>query len=95
MIDLILQIVLMLSLGTIVYISALAIPKMGEAAPRPNKIRDWVKNLPYHHIDEAIDAYKDKILRKSKIVVMKIENFINKNLNKDKDQSGPLGGPQA
>ena len=93
MYDLILQVVLMGSLAVVVYVVALAMPRVEQADSKLGKIRDWISSLPYHHIDEAIESYKDKILRKAKIVVMKIENFINKNLNKDKDQGG-LGGPQ-
>lgn len=85
MYDLILQIVLMGSLAAVVYIVALSMPRVERAESKFGKIREWVANLPYHHVDEAIESYKDKILRKAKIVVMKIENFINKNLNKDED----------
>lgn len=86
MYDLILQIIFMLSLGALVYIAALAIPRVNEPILKTNRIREWVKSIPFHHLDEAIATYKDKFLRKAKIVVMKVENFINKNLNKDKDK---------
>ena len=90
--DLILQIALMGSLGVIVYLFAISVPRVGESEAKPNPVRIWISKFPLHHMDSFISEYKDKILRKTKIVVMKLENFINRNLNKDK--SG-LGGPKS
>lgn len=86
----------MASLGAIIYVFALAIPRTdGTFSAKFERLRGWVKNLPFHHVDEAINASKDKFLRKAKIVVMKTENIINKNLNKDKDGTGLTPGSQA
>ena len=86
MYDLILQLAIMFSLGAIVYLFAVAVPRIGEPETKPNIIREWFRRLPLHHIDEAINQSKDKILRRTKILVMKADNFISLHLNKDKDK---------
>ena len=94
MYDLILEVALMLSFGAIVYVMALGVPKVGEIDVKPSRIRAWIASLPLHHLDEAIRQFKDKVLRRVKIIVMKIDNFISSHLNKDKNGTG-LGGPQV
>lgn len=94
MYDLILNLSLMIAFGAIVYVMALGIPRVGEIGVKPSRLRGWIDKLPLHHLDEAIRQSKDKILRRVKIIVMKVDNFISSHLNKDKNGSG-LGGPQA
>ena len=94
MYDLILNLALMIAFGTIVYVIALGVPKVGELDAKPSRLRQQLEKLPLHHLDDAIKQFKDKILRRIKIVVMKADNFISSHLNKDKNNSG-LGGPQA
>lgn len=94
MYDLILQLALVISFGAIVYIMSLAIPRVDEENGKPNIIRVWIRKLPMHRLDESIRQTKDKVLRRVKIVVMKVDNFISSHLNKDKDKTG-LGGPQV
>ncbi len=94
MYDLILQLALMVSFAAIVYTIALGIPKVGDVDAKPSRIRLLIAKLPLHHLDEAISQSKDKVLRRVKIIVMKVDNFISSHLNKDKNNSG-LGGPQA
>lgn len=84
---------MMASLGVVVYILAVAIPRVGEPESKPNPIREWVHRLPLHHMDATINSFVDKILRKSKIVVMKVDNFITSHINKDKNNSG-ISGPK-
>lgn len=94
MYDFVLQLALMVSFAAIVYTMALGVPRVGEADSKPSKARLWLAKLPLHHLDESLRQFKDKVLRRVKIVVMRVDNFISSHLNKDKDKSG-LGGPQA
>ena len=94
MYDLILNLALMIALGTVVYVFALGVPKVGELDAKPSRLRQQLGKLPLHHLDEAIKQFKDKVLRKIKILVMKTDNFISSHLNKDKNGPG-LGGPQV
>lgn len=93
MYDFILQLALMLSFATIVYTLALGLPRVGELDSKPSRIRVWIARLPLHHLDESINQFKGKVLRRLKVVVMRVDNFISRSLNKDRNSG--LGGPQA
>lgn len=87
MIEFILQIILILSAGTMVYMFARALPRIegGEVLP-PSKI--WlrleaaVKSLPLQKIDAFLNGILEKFLRKARVVVMKLENAVNAGIHK-------------
>ncbi|MBI2592895.1 MAG: hypothetical protein HYW37_01900 [Candidatus Colwellbacteria bacterium] len=85
MFDLILQLVFMISLGVIVYIIALAVPRIGEDETVSNTsqtpIGRWLQNLPLERIDMAFKTSRDKILRRMKVWIMKADNFVSRRLN--------------
>ena len=84
--DLFIQISLMVSLGTIVYLVSLAVvrapePTETEVLNTENNKRRLGALLPLDEIDVRLRALKDKILRRLKVIVMKFDNFISKRLN--------------
>ncbi|MEK7191996.1 MAG: hypothetical protein AAB646_00580 [Patescibacteria group bacterium] len=87
MYNFILQILTFSSLGLIIYLLARALPRVDETAPTPriSRVIDrMISRLPLGKIDFAISNFFEKILRKSKVIVMKIDNLINTHIGKIK-----------
>jgi len=74
----------MVSLAIIVYVMALAVPRVqeerrdGDLAPKGAHA--------FEKLDEALLKSKDKFLRRAKVVVMKADNLISKQLRSRKDR---------
>jgi len=95
MYNFILQIVIVLSLGVIIYLIARTIPRttnesevgglpdQGLPGQRPAGGFDkLVSKIPLAKIDAAIDSFLLKLLRKIKVLIMKVDNLLNIYLNK-------------
>lgn len=91
MYDFILQTIIMLSLTVMIYLVARAVPRVSEAATPANK-KDYVgkffKKIPFDKIDTFLNSLTAKFLRKSKIIVLKLDNLISGSLNKIKTTNG-------
>ncbi len=86
-----LQIIIMLSVGTIIYIMARALPRVGERVVpgTPAQYMDkLVKKVPFEKIDVFISGLAEKLLRKIKIYVLKIDNTVSAHLSKFKPAAG-------
>lgn len=84
----ILQLVFLISFGVIVFLVASAMPRIQEGEEKVAS-EPWIKKLPLKQMDNFVAEAKNKTLRRVKVVILKVENFINKHLHKDK------GGPTA
>lgn len=93
MYNFILQLFIVLSLGVIVYLLARTVPRItdenevgGRSADRFDKL---VSKIPLAKIDAALDSFLLKFLRKTKVLIMKVDNLLNIYLNKlrKKEQS--------
>lgn len=90
--DLFIQIALMLSLGTIIYLVASALPRISEVQDANgssliDKARRGLGSiLPLDQVDSKLNAIKNKALRRLKIWVMKVDNFLGKRLNNGEDK---------
>lgn len=90
----VLQIIVFSSLGLVIYMIARAIPRVPEEVATPRR-SNWVDRLmskiPMAAIDERINSFFAKFLRKFRVVVMKTDNFINDRLGKlsKKEKSTP------
>ncbi len=84
----ILQLVFLVSFGVIIFLVASAIPRIPEEEGKEPET-PWIKKVPLKKMDTFVAESKNKVLRRVKVVILKVENFINKHLHKDK------GGPQA
>lgn len=83
MFQFILTTILMASLGTMLYLMARALPRMEEEASDKQNFLDRLSSseIP-EKIDAAFNSFLFKFLRKSKVILLKIENFINEKLKK-------------
>ena len=78
MYNFVLQIIVFISLGVVVYMMARALPRVSDAeAPRgPGWMDRLMKRVPTEKIDQNINSFLVKFLRKFKLVVLKLDNFI-------------------
>ncbi len=88
MYDFIIQISLAASLGLMIYLLSRAVPRLSETAPRQaNAFDRLLGKLPLDQVDSALSSSFERILRKTKIVLMKADNFINGHLTKMKEHA--------
>jgi len=84
--DLVLELTLILGLGVVVYLIAVAAPRVQDDRYFvDHPVKGWVRRLPLEHIDNFISGITDKTLRRVKIWILKADNFVSKHLNSHKD----------
>ncbi len=85
MYDFFLQISLFASLGVIVYMLARTMPRVSdgeEMSHNTSAFDRFLRHLPLSKIDSRLNELFEKTLRKLKVLVMRIDNFINTHLSK-------------
>lgn len=93
-----LQIIMMLSLATAVYVFSRAIPRVDDevVAPGDKKNGLWwertMKKLPLDKIDDTFNRFVEKTLRKTKIAIMKADNAVTGKLKGFKSENGKKNG---
>lgn len=92
MYSLLLQLITFASLAVIVYLMARAVPRVRDeeigrthAAGRFDAL---LSKLPLEKVDAWLNAFFEKTLRKTKVVVLKFDNLLNQYLNRVKRASG-------
>ncbi len=89
--DLILQIIVFGSLGSIIYLMARALPRVENniQPPRgPNVVERLIAKIPMSKLDQNINGFLARFLRKIKVVTLKVDNFINDRLGKLTKKTG-------
>lgn len=95
MYDFFLQIAFFSSLGVMVFLFARAVPRVsdtGELPHPPGAFDRLLRSLPLSEIDERLNTFFEKLLRKMKVLVMKVDNQINRGINKVKKPNGKGSG---
>jgi len=72
------------SFATVVYILARALPRVPDEELGATKAKNFLSNIPAHKIDLAIASFLEKVLRRSRVVVLRVDNAINNSLGKIK-----------
>lgn len=86
MYELFIQLALMVALGAVVYLIAIASPRVQDDQHfEDHRVQNWAKKLPLERIDTFIVGYKDKILRRLKVWILKADNLVSRRLNGHKD----------
>ncbi len=98
MYNFILQLIVMLSLGAIIYLIARAAPRVTEAESslsKENYFDKLMQKLPLEKADAFVSAYLEWFLRKLKIVILRLENIVEKHFRKLKpvEVSGVIEKP--
>ena len=83
--NLFLELTLLISLAVIVYLMSAAIPRIEEKKEEDDNGGSKRSSLPLDKLDEVLLRTKDKLLRKTKVLVMKVDNLISKQLRSKKD----------
>lgn len=96
MYDFIVQIVLVGSLAVMIYLLARALPRVtDDQGVMPSGFFDrLVDKLPLERIDVFISAALEKMLRKAKILVLKLDNVINSYLEQIRKHSPAVRASQ-
>lgn len=78
----IVEILIMVSLGTILYLLAKTMPRIDDReSDIPSLRTHWIM-IYLEKADQRLKFYWEKTLRRSGIVILKLDNIINKKLNK-------------
>lgn len=79
MFDFVTHIIFVLSLGAVAYLFARALPRVVEdpGAVPTTAFDKLVDRLPLNAVDDALVSTFEKILRKTRVLVLKFDNTIN------------------
>jgi hypothetical protein len=84
MYNFILQTIFMVSLGVIIYLVARTLPRISESAtktpPQQNYFDLMMRRVRLEKADALVNMFLEKLIRKSKVFVMKLDNFLNTHL---------------
>ncbi|MBI5401645.1 hypothetical protein HZB05_02355 [Candidatus Wolfebacteria bacterium] len=103
MYNFILQTLIMISAGVMIYLMARKVPRIVDvvderASSKPKglgaKIDHLLSSLPLEKIDFFVSQLLEKILRKTKLWLMKVDNQLTHHLNKYK-KFKPTGGTET
>ncbi len=87
MYDFLLQLFFISSLAVMVYLMARALPRVANGEEPKNfyyYLEQWLERLPVHKVDERLNNYFFKTLKKVRVVVMRVDNKIVHGLNRIK-----------
>src|SRR5258708_3104836 len=84
MLQFVLTNILMVSLGTILYVSVRTLPRIEESGIHEKKgvLERWIASEIPERIDMALNGFLFKFLRKFKIVLLKTDNSVSERLKK-------------
>jgi len=94
MYDFLLQTILFLSLGVVIYLMARAVPRVteiGEEVHAPGAFDRLLSKLPLREVDERLNVYFEKTLRRMKVFILKFDNALNEKLEKLRKMNGKNG----
>ena len=88
MVEFIFTIILMISLGFILYLMVRALPRVVEdEAQESNFLDRWAHSQIPEKVDAALNLFLLKFLRKTKIVILKFDNVLGRHLQKMKPEA--------
>ncbi len=84
-------IVMVAALAAMIYLLARALPRISDAehanSANASSFDKMLDKLPMEKMDGAISSFFEKLLRKSKLIVLKIDNLLNNYLDQVKKHS--------
>lgn len=88
----ILDLIVMVSLGTILLLLARALPRVSDEESEP-QLRTPLMLVYLEKADKHVKMFSEKFLRRSRVVIMKLDNRLSERLSsfkKDSDKNGGL-----
>ncbi|MEK7658022.1 MAG: hypothetical protein AAB366_02435 [Patescibacteria group bacterium] len=90
MYNFILQIIIMISLGAMIYLIARAAPRVGDSEESfekfsyTNRLDQLIAKIPFDEVDAALSVSVEKLLRKLKLFLLKWDNLLSEHIKKIK-----------
>ncbi len=91
----ILQLLIMGSLGVMIYLIAQTIPRIDDTPPKDLEFREHWALKKLEHADKKIKTSTEKFLRRLGIILLRWENKINKKVTRLKEESAREAEPIA
>jgi len=93
MLELILYLILMTSVAALAVVFSRGIPRIEDEKEESFVVRldKWIASLPFSKADVFLKNSSYKVLRKLRVFLMKVDNFIDDFLEKTKDINGGNG----
>ncbi len=91
MYDFVLEILIMGSLAAMLYVAARAVPRVGEQVTPSTPARyldNLFKRIPWEKLDGVINALVGKLLRKMKVYILRLDNFVSRSLKRFTNGNG-------
>lgn len=84
----ILEIIMVASLGVVLYLFARALPRVDDVlvSPEDKKLRTHWLTVYLEKADEWLKVVFEKFLRRVKVLLLKLDNIVSKRLNKFKKE---------
>lgn len=95
MLQFILTNIFLIAAGAFLFLMIRALPRIGEeAVPKDKKtiFERWVMSEIPHRIDAVLNASLGKLFRKTKVLVMRLDNYLTARLKKMSHQANGGGG---
>ena len=89
--DFILQLILFISFGIIVYVAASALPRISEDGEEIKPAKNLLSSIPAHKIDLAIASFLEKTLRRARVSILRFDNTLNGYIGKVKSHTTNSG----
>jgi len=88
--DFILQLIIFISFGVIVYVAQRALPRISDEDRRTEPAKNFLSSVRAHKVDFAIALFLEKNLRRARVGVLRLDNTIVSYLRKIKSHG--MGG---
>ena len=86
MYDLIIQLGFTLSLGVVIYLLAIAVPRVSDELPQEEgSVRRRIAII-LHILDTNLHLYEGRALRRIRVLTMKLDNFLTRRLNNGREK---------
>jgi len=82
--------IFLLALATILFLAIRALPRIEEPEEvvKQNVIERWLTSGVPEKLDAALNAFLAKTLRKSKVLVLRVDNYVTKQLKRVTHENG-------
>lgn len=92
MYDLILQLAVFLSLGAMIYLISRALPRINDVEVEIKtplaRFDSFLAKLPLEKLDAVFGSFLEKALRRIRVGVLRLDNWLNSKLNQVKAANG-------
>jgi len=82
----VLEIISFLSLSLVLYLFGVVLPRVPHKDGRISRTTHWVLNQ-IEDVDHLINVFTEKFLRRIKVTILRVDNFVSKKLGKYKKGS--------